>query len=193
MPITYDSQTQCFNLSNDRISYVIRMAAGLYPLHLYWGKRVRRIHDKMVSRRMQDGYPQSDEKFSLHETPLDHLPQECPTYGVGDLREGMIHILHEDGTHALDLRYESHEIVDGKPALEGLPSARGDKAQTLIMTLADELSQIRVKLLYTVYEDIDVIARSAMIINGGSTPAVVDRAYSACVDFEYSDTRFRIY
>ena len=187
MPITYDSQTQCFNLSNDRISYVIRMAAGLYPLHLYWGKRVRRIHDKMVSRRMQDGYPQSDEKFSLHETPLDHLPQECPTYGVGDLREGMIHILHEDGTHALDLRYESHEIVDGKPALEGLPSARGEKAQTLIITLVDELSQIRVKLLYTVYEDIDVIARSAMIINGGNTPAVIDRAYSACVDFEYSD------
>lgn len=66
MSIIYDPQTKCFNLSNDRVSYVIRMAAGLYPLHLYWGKRVRRIHDTMVSRRMQDGYPQSDEKFSLH-------------------------------------------------------------------------------------------------------------------------------
>ena len=187
MSIIFDQQTKCFNLSNDRVSYVIRMAADLYPLHLYWGKRVRRISDKMVSRRMQDGYPQSDEKFSLHETPLDHLPQECPTYGVGDLREGMIHILHQDGTHALDLRYASHEIMDGKPELPGLPSARGDKAQTLILTLEDAISQIRVKLYYTIYEDIDVIARSALIENGGTTPAIIDRAYSACVDFEYSD------
>ncbi len=187
MSITYDPQTRCFNLSNDRISYIIRMAADLYPLHMYWGRRVRRISDAMVSRRMQEGYPQSDEKFSLHETPLDHLPQECPTFGMGDLREGMIHVIHQDGTHALDLRYESHSIETGKPALPGLPSARGDKAETLRLMLRDEYSGVGVELLYTIYEDIDIIARSARIENGGKTPITVDRAYSACVDFEESD------
>ena len=187
MSIIYDSATRCFNLSNERVSYVIRMAADLYPLHMYWGKRVRRIHDKMVSRRMQDGYPQSDEKFSLHETPHDHLPQECPTFGVSDMREGMIHVIHENGTHALDLRYESHTIEAGKPALAGLPSARGDKAETLHMMLRDANSGVGVELLYTIYEDIDVIARSARIINDGKTAITVDRAYSACVDFEESD------
>ena len=187
MAIMYDQSTKCFHLSNERISYVIRMAADKYPLHMYWGRRVRRISDTMVSRRMQDGYPQSDEAFSLHETPHDHLPQECPTFGVSDMREGMIHIIHEDGTHALDLQYESHRVISGKPELCGLPSARGDKAETLILTLKDELSGIRVELLYTVYEDIDVIARSARIINGGSKAVMIDRALSACVDFEYSD------
>ncbi len=187
MSITYDHKTRCFNLSNDRISYIIRMAADLYPLHMYWGRRVRRISDAMVSRRMQEGYPQSDEAFSLHETPLDHLPQECPTFGMGDLREGMIHVIHQDGTHALDLRYESHAIEAGKPQLPGLPSARGEKAETLRLMLRDSVSGVGVELLYTIYEDIDVIARSARIENGGRTPVTVDRAYSACVDFEESD------
>ena len=189
MAIIYDRNRKCFHLSNDRISYIIRMAADKYPLHMYWGRRVRSISDTMVSRRMQDGYPQSDDTFSLHETPLDHLPQECPTFGMGDLREGMIHVLHADGTHALDLCYASHRIIDGKPEIKGMPSARGDHAQSLLLTLRDDYSGVEVELCYTIYDDLDIIARSTRIINNGKTDVVVDRAYSCCVDFEESDFR----
>lgn len=187
MSITYDPQSRCFHLSNDRISYVIRMAGDRYPLHLYWGRRVRAIHDTMIARRAGARASKADEEFTLHETPLDHMPQECPTFGMGDLREGMLHIIHADGTHALDLRYESHRIEAGKPTLTGLPSARGEKAETLRLMLRDAYSGVGVELLYTVYEDIDVIARSARIENGGKLPVTIDRAYSASVDFEESE------
>ena len=181
MAIIYDESRKCFHLSNDRISYIFRMAADKYPLHLYWGRRVRSIGDKMVSRRMQDGYPQSDEAFSLHETPHDHLPQECPAFGMSDMREGMLHVRHADGTHALDLVYESHKVIDGKPELCGMPSARGEGAQSLIITLRDAYSGVAAELCYTTWADTDVIARSARIINGSSTPVTVDKALSACV------------
>ena len=187
MAIIYDENRKCFHLSNDRISYIFRMAADKYPLHLYWGRRVRSIGDKMVSRRMQDGYPQSDEAFSLHETPHDHLPQECPAFGMSDMREGMLHVRHADGTHALDLVYESHKVIDGKPELCGMPSARGEGAQSLIITLRDAYSGVAAELCYTIWVDTDVIARSMRIVNGGSASIRVDRAYSCCVDFEEGD------
>ena len=45
MPITYDSSTQCFHLSNDRVSYIFRLAGGKYPIHVHWGRHVRRVRD----------------------------------------------------------------------------------------------------------------------------------------------------
>lgn len=183
MPITFDESTRCFHLQNDRISYIIRLAAGRYPLHLYWGRRLRAVSDDLLSRLCA----YTDEDFSLHETPLDLLPQECPTFGCGDMREGMLHVLHADGTHALDLQYVSHEIIDGKPALPGLPSARGEGAQTLQLTLRDSESGLSVTLTYTVWPDVDIVARSMRVTNGGASPAVIERALSACVDFEQAD------
>ena len=183
MSITFDPGTQCFHLCNDRVSYLIRLAAGRYPLHLYWGRRVRTIGDTLLARRVGC----TDDTFSLNETSLDQLPQECPTFAGSDLREGMVHVFHENGTHALILEYESHEIRPGKPSLGDLPSARGETAESLLLTLRDRVSGVAVELCYTVYEDVDVIARSARVINGGRTDVVVDKALSACVDFEQSD------
>ena len=106
MPITYDSRTQCFHLSNDRISYILRLAGGRYPIHVYWGRRVRLVTDELIDRRTI----WTEESFSLNETALDFLPLECPTY-TGDLREGMIHVRHASGMAALLPEYVSHAIV----------------------------------------------------------------------------------
>lgn len=160
MPILFCEKTNVFHLFNDRVSYIIRLAAGKYPLHVYWGKRVRAIRDDVLSRLTS----YTDETFSLHELPLDVLPQECPTFGTGDLRPGMLHIRHADGTHALDLQVVSHRILTEKPPLSGLPSARGEQSQTLLLTLRDAYGGISVELAYTIYDDIDIIARSAKIM-----------------------------
>ena len=183
MAIFYDAALKCFHLHNDRISYIFRLAGGRYPLHVYWGKRVRRVSDDLLTR-LSPFSLYRDENFSLHETPLDLLPQECPTYGAGDMREGMIDVRHADGTCALDLQYAFHHVESGKPAIPGMPSARGENAETLVLTLRDAGSGIVVELLYTVYPDVDVIARHARIVNGGTTNVLIERALSACVDFE---------
>ena len=185
MPITYDGSTQCFHLFNNHVSYIFRLAGGKYPIHVHWGRRVRHVRDELIERRTI--WP--EDAFSLNETALDFLPLECPTY-TGDLREGMIHVTHESGMSALLLEYVSHEIVTGKPSLGDLPSARGEGAQSLLLTLRDAVSGVTVELCYTVYADTDVIARSARIVNGGSTDIVVNRALSACVDFEGCDYDF---
>ena len=185
MSITYDSSLRCFHLSNDRISYIIRLAGGRYPLHLYWGPRVRRIGDDLLSRLAPYGY--TDETLALHELSLDVLPQECPVFGGADLREGMLDVIHADGTRMLDLQFAAHRVEDGKPALPGMPSARGDNAQTLVLTLRDAASALEVELYYTVWSDIDIIARHMRVTNGGSSNVLIERALSASVDFEKPD------
>ena len=74
MSITYDQNQQVFHLSNDRISYIFRLAGGKYPVHVHWGRRVRRVTDRMIERRTI----WTDETFSLNETAFDFLPMECP-------------------------------------------------------------------------------------------------------------------
>ncbi|MBQ8073244.1 MAG: alpha-galactosidase [Clostridia bacterium] len=172
-----------FHLTNGRVSYMISLAGGKYPLHLYWGKKLRRVEDDLTMRLA--GRDAND--FNLHETPLDRLPQECPTFGMGDMREGMLHIRQEDGTTALDLQFVSHEVMKGKPVLPGLPSARGEMAETLILTLKDPENGIRVDLLYTIWEDTDTIARSARIYNEGKEAVTLEKALSVCVDFTEAD------
>ena len=186
MPIQFDAKQGLFHLTNGRVSYLIRLAGGLYPLHLYWGRALRRVGDDLAERLVPGG---GGHPFSLHETPLDRLPQECPTWGMGDMREGMIHVRQEDGTTAMDLRYTGHEILSGKLGLPGLPSARGEGAETLILHLEDPENHMKADLAYTLWEDTDVIARSVSIRNGGEKPVRVEKAFSACVDFEQSDFR----
>ena len=71
MSIIFDERLRCFHLSNARMSYIIRLAAGKYPLHLYWGSRVRAVSDDLLARLS----PYTDETFALHGLPLDRLPQ----------------------------------------------------------------------------------------------------------------------
>ena len=185
MPILYSPENQVFHLQNDRISYIIRLVAGKYPIHQYWGKKVRAIHADVMERCCN----QQEEGFTLHELPLDTLPQECPVFGCGDMRQGMLEVRQADGSSALDLCYDSHEILKGKPALKGLPSARGEEAETLVLRLRDEHSGVAVELSYSVYPDIDVIARNMRVVNDGEQAVVLERALSACVDLENTHTQ----
>ena len=185
MSITFDAAARCWNLTGSGVSYVIHLAAGRYPLHAHWGAPVRAVSDDLLSRLS----PYNDDSFSMNELPLDRLPQECPTFGFGDLRRGMLHVRHADGTTALDLHLTDWRIQPSKPALEGLPSARGDGAETLVLVLTDALSGLRVELSYTLYAAHGIIARSIRIVNGGASAVSLTRALSCCVDFEGSDFR----
>ena len=83
-----------------------------------------------------------------------------------------------DGSTVLNLHYLRHgHAPGGKPALEGLPSTYVEadaEADTLTVTLADEVSGIEVDLRFTIFRDHDVIARSATIRGTGTAP-VEDR------------------
>ncbi len=184
--ISFHEETNVFTLHTKTSMY--QMQVGRYGtlLHLYYGDDLgdaQVIHSIVNLDRGFSGNPyeaDKDRKFSL-----DVLPQEYTAEGNGDYRIQGIEAEHEDGSHVLQLKYDSHEIRKGKYAMAGLPAmfAGEDEAETLEIILKDELSGLCVKLLYGVLWDCDIITRTVEVTNRGERNVTLRRVMSAELDF----------
>lgn len=168
-----------FHLRNGRISYVLLVMPQNVLAHIYFGRRLRRIDPDQVLRSVGSG---DTYNFTVQECGLDKLPQEYPSFGLGDQRAGALRVENADGTSAADLRFVSAVIEAGKPPLEGLPATFGEGCQTLRVILKDSHSNLQAELLYTVFEDCDVIARSVKLTNMSLADMKITGAMSLCLD-----------
>lgn len=173
-----------FHLRSARISYVMGLMPGGTLAHLYFGPALRQVNEKALLRHMGVA---ADGSFTLQGCSLDHLAQEYPSFGLGDMREGALAVEASDGSNAVDLRFAEAEILNGKPALPGLPATFGEDCKTLRLTLRDACTGLEAQLLYTIFDDCDVIARSASIRNGSAEKMTVTRALSLCLDLPEAD------
>ena len=172
-------QGSVYHLRNDRISYAVAVMPENLLAHIYFGRRLHRVSADPLLRHAGSG---DTRNFTVQNCGLDRLPQEYPVFGLGDQRDGALRVENADGSSVADLRFEKAEIEDGKPALAGLPATFGQDCKTLRIACADAVSDLRVELLYTVFDDCDVIARSARIVNGGAQKMRVTKAMSLCMD-----------
>ena len=168
-----------FHLRNEQISYILCVMPENVLAHVYFGRRLSRLNPDPVLRHAGSG---DTYYFTTQECGLDRLPQEYPSFGLGDQREGALRVENADGSSAVDLRFVSAVIEEGKPGLEGLPATLGSGAQTLLITLKDRQTNLQVELLYTVFDDCAAIARSAKIINAGLADVKITGAMSLSVD-----------
>ncbi|OAS89104.1 MULTISPECIES: alpha-galactosidase [Metabacillus] len=185
MAITFNNDTKTFHLKAKNTSYVMQIINDGYLAHLYWGKKINEYNYSNGVRYWDRGFSpnpvSSDRTFSL-----DTLPQEYPQFGNTDFRTPAYQIQLENGSTITDLRYQSHTIVKGKPSLDGLPATYVEsesEAETLEIILFDKAIGLKVKLLYTAYNDLDVITRSVQLINEGNTNLKLLKAASVNVDF----------
>ncbi|MBQ9300360.1 MAG: alpha-galactosidase [Clostridia bacterium] len=172
-------QGNLYHLRNDHISYIMAVMPENVLAHIYFGGRLHQINADAVLRHTGAGDTKS---FTVQECGLDRLPQEYPAFGLGDQREGALGIENADGSVAVDLRYVRAEIKNGKPPLAGLPATFGDDCKTLRVLLADPCTRVQAELLYTVFDDCDVIARSARIVNGGTRDIQLEKVMSLSLD-----------
>lgn len=187
--ITYLPESQTFFLQAANSTYVIKIHELGFPLHIHWGATVApQSVDNLVVKRDRSFGPNvvpGDRLFSL-----DGAPQECPVYGTSDFRQPAVEVFQPvDGSRILDLRYKSHRIESGKPALEGLPATFVNQevdAETLILELEDKKLGLTVELLYSVFAAYPVLTRSTRFVNRGKDSLNIRRALSSSVDFTSS-------
>ncbi|EME38077.1 glycoside hydrolase family 36 protein [Dothistroma septosporum NZE10] len=118
-------------------------------------------------------------------TGLSNFRREFPDIGRGaEFRLPAIHIKHADGNTVSEFGYQSHQIVDGKPKLPGLPATYGESGDvsTILVTLHDNYSDVRAVLSYSVFPKYNAIARSFQITNNGTSNISIERAASFSVD-----------
>jgi alpha-galactosidase len=194
MGIHYNAENKTFHLKAKNTSYVMEILRDGYLVHHYWGRKVNEFRQSNKLQYMDRGFSgnpyqhREDRTFSL-----DTLPQEYPQYGNTDFRKPAYQVQLENGSTITELRYQTHKIVKGKPALEGLPATyteSEDEAETLEITMKDTLTGLVVLLSYTVFEQHNAITRSACFVNEGHENLKILSAQSVSVDFRDADFDF---
>ena len=187
--IWFKEECRQFHLTNGEISYIFRVSEDGKLLQLYYGAVVpERDYSYLVElqhRPMTTYRKEGDLRYSL-----EHVRQEFPEYGTTDFRHPAICLRQENGSRITDFVYVSHQIVDGKPALEGLPATYTEtqtEAKTLILTLRDEVTEVEVQLFYTIFADWPVIARSSKVINQGRETCYLESLASLSLDLPDAD------
>ena len=187
MAIRYDGDQGIFFLDTDRTTYQMKTGRYGHLLHLYYGRTAKEAMDGNIILKDR-GFSGNPYEAGLDRTySLDAVPQEYPTQGTGDYRSPLLSVTDERGVYGCDLRVDSHRIIPGKYSLPELPaafaSAEADEAQTLEIRLVCGDPSLEVTLYYGVLPHADVITRSAVIRNAGTTRVTLEKAQTACLDF----------
>ncbi len=190
MSISYQEKEQIFHLQTKNTSYIIKILEGKYPVHIYWGKKIKTpdMENALVRRFVAFGPVTENAGLAL-----DFICQEYPTGCGTDYRIPAISAVFDDGSRSVELHYKDYRIIKGKPRLAGLPSTyteRDEEADTLELILCDEVKNLKVILTYTAYANEDVITRNVRVENDSDKDIVLEKVMSASVDFEDSEYEF---
>ncbi len=185
MAIVYHESGRTFHLYNDTISYIMTVMQNGHLGQLYYGKRLRDREDfshflETCERPMTACVFETDRKFSL-----EHIRQEYPVFGTTDFRQPAVEVLQENGSRISDFQYQGYRTEPGKPKLLGLPATYTedpDEAETLTVTLQDPVTGLKAELLYTIFVQGGILARSVRFCHEGKSPVWLGRAMSLCLD-----------
>ena len=192
MAIYFEEKNQVFHLQTKNTSYIMKVVKGKYLAHVYWGKKIEtpNMDNAQLNRWICfSGMPDAEDKTYS----LDFVRQEYPVGCGTDYRIPAISVQFQDGSRNLKLLYEGYEMLKGKPELEGLPATyvkSEEEADTLVITLKDSLKNLKVKLMYTAYRELDAITRSVLVENESDESVKLEKILSANVDFETSEYDF---
>ncbi len=181
---------KAFVLSTPHTTYAMRTMETGQLEHLYYGKSIHVDEDTEIAESHTNAHGNSVLYDNDHpEFSLEDVLLETSAYGKGDIREPQFAILAPDGSRTLDLVFESAQVVSGGLNYETLPTAYDPECQHLIITMKDRNHGYHVELHYCVYEDCDVITRSARFCNDSGEPVTLTRALSMLLDFPSSGYR----
>ena len=190
MPIIFHEQSQTFHLYNDKISYIFTILENGTPGQLYFGEKLNDKEDfsELLEMKRRANAPcsfQGNLNFSL-----EHLKQEYPLFGHGDLRYPALTLYKENGSSVFEFCYKEHKIYKGKKSIPSLPSIYAnneDEMESLEITLCDLKTDTQLILYYTILNDLPVIARHTRIMQSGKEKITIERAMSMNLDLPDSD------
>lgn len=183
--VTFPEDIKMFKLDAKDTSYVFGVIDEGFLVHGYFGKKIEDSDLTYLLRLEENPWVPKTNMRDMG-TFMDMTAFEYPCHGRGDYREPCLIVEDGEGMTTTDLRYVSHKTYKGKPALEGLPAtfANENEAETLEITCIDKHTGLEAVLVYTVFNDLDVVTRSVRLKNTGKAPLNVKRVLSICVDFD---------
>lgn len=191
-----------FVLNTKNTTYAFEITSLGLLEHLYYGRKITlKTSDGLKEHHVFA--PGNTNVYSKDEPgmSLEDIRLEMSSFGKGDIRKPFIEVINSDGSFTSDFLYDSYTLSDGK---EGtlineddmeLPSSYGSKeeVQVLSVLLKDKENNLELELIYSVFEESDVITRSAVLKNTSGSEITIKRLMSTMLDFdpgEYTFTTF---
>lgn len=176
-----------FKLDTPNTSYIFRVDESKHLEQLYYGKK---IHDNADYLPLHEkiGTGLGGTVFYSKETGYLNLQSLCLEYsttGKGDCREPSILIEKENGSFVNDFLFSQARYIDNF-TIEGLPTSFG-KSKTLQVTCIDEGAKLTLDLFYSVFDDCDVIVKSAKLTNNGEQTVNIRKFASNQLDLPFAD------
>ncbi len=168
------------HLKGRDISYIIFETENRELLHFYFGKRLADLDYSEMTDEWSEEWG-----FASNMTGLDVYPQEYPSYGYNDLRNPAYQIIGRSANAVSQLRVKEYIIhKDTALELKTMPSLfkGSSSADTLEIVMYDECIDFEVHLYYTVFDEYNIIARRAELVNKADVPIEIMSAYSASLD-----------
>ena len=184
MPVIFNKEDSTITLHTNNTSYQMKIGPLGLLLHTYYGPTMNMDAGCGIVYRDRGFSPNPYDAGIDRSISADTLPLEYSCEAAGDFRAPALSIRRRDGFMTGDMRYESHEVIPGKYSLPGLPAvyADEDEAETLIVTLKEKNTGLKAVLKYGILPKLDVITRTAEIINETDETVVLTQAASAAVD-----------
>ena len=165
------------HLLGKTISYVLIENQEGDLLNFHFGQKIPTEDYAAQPALWAEAYPKLSNTVYLRS-----FPQEYPSFGHNDTRIPAYRVRNRFGNLISRLKVREHRIHRGKTVdVEGMPSLFGC-ADTLETVLEDVSIGLEIHLYYTVFDEYDVVARHAVIINRSEEEMTLTGAYSANVD-----------
>ena len=175
-------------------NYIFRVLESGQLEHLYYGKKLVLCSELVEALSTKVEFLSGCGTAYSLEYPnlcLEQVLLEMSSYGKGDKREPFVEITYADGSTTSDFIFERADEGEIE-SLTNLPCAYDElsEARQLTVTLKEKVTNVRLQLIYQVFEDCDVIVRNARIINGEAENIMVNRLMSGQLDFADNGYRF---
>ncbi len=183
---TIEISEKTFLLRTDHTAYLLRIDAYGHPEHVHYGAPVALADVEALAykRTLLYGsevlYQPGDAAYCL-----DNIPLEWSGMGKGDFRVPPLEAELPDGTLTTDFLFERYELHPGALPAKTLPGAYCESesdAETLVLFLREAAFSLELQLIYTVYPQVDVITRRAVLVNREDTGIRLRRMMSLLLD-----------
>lgn len=182
-----------FVLSTAHTTYAFRVTDTGQLEHLYYGKKIRIYDASALTEKHAFAIGNSIAyKNDRADFTLEDLCLETSGYGKGDIREPMVEVICPDGSRTVDFVFEKNSIEKGKPEFKTLPGSYDETGNVdhLTITMRDQNHGYGLELHYYVYEDCDVITRSARFVNETDKTVALTRMLSMQLDINRAGLSF---
>lgn len=178
---------QQYHLQTDDTSYLFCVTPSGHLEHLYYGRRISLDGGSRALYEKHDVIPGNTLIYNkdFPNVALEDTCLEVSGIGKGDIREAFIEAILPDGAGTSDFIFNSARLLAQQPSLQGLPSSYG--ANNALEVVLKDSSGLELVLVYCVYEQNNVITRSARLINRTGGTVQLHRLMSAQLDLDTSD------